>query len=85
VSLISDGQLVSLRFFKTDLPARAFLPIRVDRRPFSNLMLRGADGAGELVLSEETEAAMKKGAVLGVAWLTEEPLLAPLAGVRART
>jgi hypothetical protein len=80
VSLISDGQLVSLRFFKPDLPARAFLPIRVDRQRYSNLMLRGTDGAGELVLSQETEAAMRKGGTLGIAWLTEEPLQAPLAG-----
>lgn len=80
VSLISDGQLISLRFFKEDLPARAFLPIRIDRARFSNLMLRGENGAGELVLSEETEAAMRKGGALGVAWLTEEPLTASLAG-----
>lgn len=80
VSLTSDGQLVSLRFFKEDLPARAFLPLRVDKARYSNLMLRGADGSGELVLSEETEAAMKKGGILGVAWLTDEPLSAPLAG-----
>lgn len=80
VSLISDGDIVSLRFFKDDLPARAFLPIRIDKARFSNLMLRGEDGAGELVLSEETEAAMKKGGTLGVAWLTEEPLTVPLAG-----
>lgn len=80
VSLISDGQLVSLKFFKEDLPARAFLPIRIDRQRFSNLMLRGPDGSGELVLSEETEAAMKRGGRLGVAWLTEEPLSASLAG-----
>lgn len=80
VSLASDGQLVSLRFFKQDLPPRAFLPIRVDQQRFSNLMLRGADGAGELVLTEEAEAAMRRGTMLGVAWLTEEPLTAPLGG-----
>ena len=80
VSLISDGQLISLKFYKQDLPARAFLPIRVNGRAYSNLMLRGADGAGELVLSEETLAAMRKGATLGVAWLTEEPLQASLGG-----
>jgi hypothetical protein len=80
VSLTSDGQIVSLRFFKEDLPARAFLPIRIDKARFSNLMLRGDGGAGELVLSEETEAAMKRGGTLGVAWLSEEPLTAPLAG-----
>ncbi len=80
VSLISDGQIVSLRFFKDDLPTRAFLPIRIDKARFSNLMLRGDDGAGELVLSEEAEAAMKRGGTLGVAWLTEEPLTVSLAG-----
>lgn len=80
VSLISDGQLVSLRFFKDDLPARAFLPIRIDKARFSNLMLRGEGAAGELVLSEETEAAMRKGGTLGVAWLSDEPLTVSLAG-----
>jgi len=80
ISLISDGQLVSLRFFKDELPARAFLPIRIDKVRFSNLMLRGSDGSGELVLSEETEAAMRRGASLGIAWLSEEPLSGPLAG-----
>lgn len=80
VSLISDGQLISLKFFKRDLPARAFLPIRVNGRAYSNLMLRGDDGEGELVLSEETLAAMRKGSTLGVAWLTDEPLQASLGG-----
>lgn len=80
VTLTSDGQLISLRFVKEDLPARAFLPIRIDRARFSNLMLRGADGSGELVLSEETLAAMRKGAMLDIVWLAEEPLSAPLAG-----
>jgi hypothetical protein len=80
VTLTSDGQLVSLHFFKDDLPARAFLPLRVDKARYSNLMLREADGSGEVVLSEETEAAMKKGGTLGIAWLTDEPLSAPLAG-----
>jgi hypothetical protein len=80
VSLSSDGQLISLRFFKDDLPARAFLPIRIDKARFSNLMLRGDGAAGELVLSEETLAAMRKGGTLGVAWLSEEPLTASLSG-----
>ncbi len=80
VSLTSDGQLVSLRFAKPDLPARAFLPIRIDGAPFANLMLRDADGSGELVLSEETERALRKGETLGVAWLSNEPLTASLAG-----
>ena len=80
VSFTSDGQLVSLRFSKADLPARAFLPLRIDRNRFSNLMLRGADGSGELVLSEETLAAMRKGAILDVAWLADEPVSTPLAG-----
>ncbi|MGA0605383.1 hypothetical protein ACO2Q0_05220 [Phenylobacterium sp. VNQ135] len=81
VTLTSDGQIVSLTFAKPDLPERAFLPIRVDRNRYSNLMLRRADGVtGELVLSEETEAAMRKGATLDIAWLGEEPVSTTLAG-----
>ena len=80
VRLTSDGEIISLRFFKDDLPARAFLPLRIDQARFSNLMLRSPDGSGELVLSEETEAAMRRGSALGVAWLAEEPLMASLAG-----
>lgn len=81
VSLTSDGVAVSLRFFRDDLPERAFLPIRVDQRRYSNLMLRGADPrAGELILSEETEAALRKGSTLAVAWLGDEPLSGSLAG-----
>ncbi|MBL8771526.1 MAG: hypothetical protein JNK30_09100 [Phenylobacterium sp.] len=80
VTLASDGQVTSLAFFKEDLPARAFLPIRIDRQRFSNLMLRGAGSAGELILSEETEAAIRRGGVLGIAWLADEPLTASLSG-----
>lgn len=80
VALVSDGQVTSLRFFKDNLPTRAFLPIRIDRQRFSNLMLRGDGSSGELVLSEETEAAMRRGGTLGIAWLTEEPLTASLSG-----
>ncbi|MCR5872912.1 hypothetical protein LRS10_01085 [Phenylobacterium sp. J426] len=81
VTLTSDGQVVSLTFAKPDLPERAFLPIRVDRNRFSNLVMRRADGVtGELVLSEETEAAMRKGQTLDIAWLSEEPVSATLAG-----
>lgn len=80
VTLTSDGELVSLRFAKADLPARAFLPIRIDGAPFANLMLRADDGTGELVLSEETERALRRGGTLGIAWLGAEPLTASLAG-----
>jgi DNA segregation ATPase FtsK/SpoIIIE-like protein len=81
VTLSSDGQVVSLTFAKPDLPERAFLPIRVDRNRYSNLMIRKADGVtAELVLSEETEAAMRKGQTLDVAWLGEEPASTSLAG-----
>lgn len=80
VSLVSDGQLVSLKFAKEGLPARAFLPIRVDRERFSNLLLRAEDGSGELVLSEESEAALRRGKSLDIAWLSDEPLSASLEG-----
>lgn len=81
ISLTSDGAIVSLRFAKDELPERAFLPLRVDQKRFSNLMLRSPDArSGEVVLSEETEAALKKGKTLAIAWLGEEPISGSLAG-----
>ncbi len=81
VTVTSDGRIVSLTFAKSGLPERAFLPIRVDRNRFSNLVLRRPDGAtGELILSEESEAALRKGAVLDIAWLADEPVSVSLAG-----
>lgn len=81
VTLASDGEILSLRFSKPGLPERAFLPVRVDGARYSNLMLRGPDGdAGELILSEETEAALRRGSSLDVAWLADEPLGVSLAG-----
>ncbi|MBI1196467.1 MAG: hypothetical protein GC203_01235 [Phenylobacterium sp.] len=80
LTVLSDGELVSLRFSKDGLPARAFLPVRIDKARFSNLMLRGDDGSGELVLSEETEAALRRGGTLDIAWLADEPRSVSLAG-----
>src|SRR5512143_3150411 len=40
ISLVSDGARVSLRFAKEGVPGVAFLPIRVDGRPYSNLVQR---------------------------------------------
>lgn len=79
-SLVSDGELLSLAFRRDGLPARAFLPIRIDGVRYSNLMLRGEDGAGELVLSAETEAALRRGKSLDIAWLSDEPLSVSLEG-----
>jgi hypothetical protein len=80
VTIESDGRIVSLRFSKDGLPSRAFLPIRIDKARFSNLMLRGDDGTGELVLSEEAEAALRRGGVLDIAWLADEPRSVSLDG-----
>ncbi|HSV03439.1 MAG TPA: hypothetical protein VLI41_09555 [Phenylobacterium sp.] len=81
ISLISDGQFVELRFTKDDLPQRAFLPLRIDQKPFANLMLRMENPKrGSMVLSEETLAALRKGKTLQIAWLAEEPVSAPLGG-----
>lgn len=81
VALNSDGELVSLSFPKENLPERAFLPIRIDRKAHANLMLRKADGrSGELVLSEETLAALRRGGELDIAWLAGEPLGTSLMG-----
>lgn len=81
VTLVSDGEKLALRFAKADLPERAFLPIRVDQKPYANLVLRTSDPAvGELILSPETQTALRKGASLQIAWLSEEPVGASLAG-----
>lgn len=81
VSMTSDGQVISLKVVKEGLAERAFLPLRIDQKRFSSLMLRTADPTvGELVLSEETEAALRKGSTLAIAWLGDEPLSVSLAG-----
>jgi hypothetical protein len=81
VTMTSDGHVISLKVVKEGLAERAFLPLRIDQKRFSSLMLRTADPTvGELVLSEETEAALRKGSTLAVAWLGEEPLSVSLVG-----
>lgn len=81
VTLVSDGERLVLRFAKDELPERAFLPIRVDQKPYSNIMRRTAEPAvGEIVLSDETQAALRRGATLSVAWLADEPVSAALGG-----
>lgn len=81
VTLVSDGDRIVMRFAKDGLPERAFLPIRIDQKPYANLMLRAEDPAvGELVLSPETQSALRKGTILQVAWLSEEMVGASLTG-----
>lgn len=81
VTLVSDGQFVELQFSKDDIPQRAFLPLRIDQRPFSNLMQRMENPKqGTIVLSEETLAALRKGKTLQIAWLADEPVSATLGG-----
>jgi DNA segregation ATPase FtsK/SpoIIIE-like protein len=81
ISLYSDGDRVTLRFGKDGLPERAFLPIRIDQKPFSNLSQRTQDPkVGVITLSEESLAALRKGRTLQIAWLTDETLSAALAG-----
>lgn len=81
VSLASDGQQVTLRFAKEDMPKRAFLAVDIDKKPYSNLLTRlESPRVGVMVLSDETVAAMKKGGTLLIAWLADEPVSAKLAG-----
>jgi hypothetical protein len=81
VALVSDGAHVVLRFTKDELPKRAFLAIDVDRKPYSNLLLRLDDPkAGAMTLSDETLNALRKGGTLLIAWLADEPMSASLAG-----
>lgn len=81
VTLVSDGERTVLRFAKDSLPERAFLPIRSDQKPYSNLMLRTENAAvGELVLSDEAQTALRRGQALQIAWLSAEPVGASLTG-----
>lgn len=81
VQLVSDGERLSLRFARENLPEQAFLAVRIDQKRFSNLMTRTADPAvGEMTLSPETEAALRKGSSLDIAWLAAEPVGASLSG-----
>ena len=81
VALVSDGDVVQLVFAKPDAPERAFLPIRVDHKPYSNLVLRQADGkTAAMQLSPETLTALKKGGSLQVSWLADEPVQTSLSG-----
>jgi hypothetical protein len=81
VSLASDGQQITLRFAKEDMPKRAFLAIDIDKKPYSNLLTRLENPkVGVMVLSDETVAALKKGGSLLIAWLADEPVSAKLAG-----
>jgi hypothetical protein len=81
IALISDGEHVALRFTKESAPSRAFLPIRVDGKPYANLVQRtGEEGLAVMNLSDETLAALRRGKALQVAWLSDEAVSASLAG-----
>lgn len=81
VALISDGERVILRFAKEGAPAEAFLPIRIDQRPYANLVRRvGEEGVQQMGLSDETLGAMKRGRTLQIAWLADEAVSGSLAG-----
>jgi hypothetical protein len=80
-ALVSDGQDVDLVFAKADAPERAFLPIRVDHRPFANLVMRDADGkSAAMRLCADTLTALRKGGVLQIGWLADAPVQVGLAG-----
>jgi len=81
IALISDGDRVALRFAKEGVPSQAFLPIRVDGKPFANLVQRtGEEGVAVMNLSDETLAALRHGKTLQVAWLSDEAVSASLSG-----
>ncbi|WP_372781912.1 hypothetical protein [Phenylobacterium sp.] len=81
ISLVSDGDRVMLRFTRESVPSQAFLPIRVDGRPFANLVRRtGDEGLAVMGLSDETLAALRHGKTLQIAWLSDEAVSASLAG-----
>jgi hypothetical protein len=76
-----EFELTSRSGAKMGLPAEAFLPIRIDGRPFSNLVQRtGQEGVALMGLSDETLSAMRHGKTLQIAWLSEEAVSGSLAG-----
>jgi hypothetical protein len=80
-TLVSDGDHVQLIFARADAPERAFLPIRVDQKPFANLVLRQDDGrSAAMQLSAESLEALRKGAALQISWLANEPVQVGLKG-----
>ena len=81
VRLESDGQRVALLFSKDNVPASAFLPIRIDQKPFANLVQRAGDArSAAMILSDATQAALRRGRLLQIAWLTDEVLTGSLGG-----
>jgi hypothetical protein len=81
VALVSDGDRVILRFAREGSPAQAFLPIRIDQKPYANLVRRtGEEGVQLMSLSDETLGAMKRGKTLQIAWLSDEAVSGSLAG-----
>jgi hypothetical protein len=81
VALVSDGERVMLRFTREGVPSQAFLPIRIDRKPFANLVQRtGEEGLAVMGLSDETLSALRHGKTLQIAWLSDEAVSASLAG-----
>jgi hypothetical protein len=80
-ALVSNGDDVDLVFAKPDVPERAFLPIRIDHKPFANLVMREADGkTAAMRLSAETLSALRKGGVLQIGWLADAPVEIGLTG-----
>lgn len=80
-ALASDGEQVSLVFSKADAPKQAFLPIRIDHKPYSNLVLREDEGRSAVIrLSQDALAALRKGLVLQIGWLADEPVAVGLTG-----
>jgi hypothetical protein len=80
-TLVSDGERVELTFARAEAPERAFLPIRVDQKPFANLVLRQPDGrTASMQLSAESLEALRRGAALQIGWLAEEPVAMGLKG-----
>jgi hypothetical protein len=81
ISLASDGEHVVLRFTKEDMPKKAFLALDIDKKPYSNLLTRMENPkVATMTLSDETLAALRKGGTLLIAWLTDQPMSASLAG-----
>jgi hypothetical protein len=79
IAFVSDGGHTILMFSKDEIAEKAFLPLMVDHKPFSNLVQRlPSPKFGAMTLSDESLAALRHGGTLEIDWLASEPITMPL-------
>jgi hypothetical protein len=79
IAFVSDGGHTILMFTKDEIAEKAFLPLMIDHKPYSNLVQRLPNAKfGAMTLSDEALAALRQGKTLEIDWLASEPITMPL-------